>query len=123
MSKPFEATNDPLYGGIHLHWSLPRDFKRAVILDGEAGEGSPTPQYRPIPNRWLIERRVYDNNAGVKIDGKEVLTRNDTGVRCFRYTGKQNGSCAFPLIPINTRKMEVPNTAIRASCTIWMNGF
>ncbi|MCB0524934.1 MAG: carboxypeptidase-like regulatory domain-containing protein [Lewinellaceae bacterium] len=99
VSKPFEATNDPLYGGIHLHWSLPRDFKRAVILDGEAGEGSPTPRYRPIPNRWLIERRVYDNNAGVKINGKEVLTRKWILESDALQSSKQNGSCAFPLDP------------------------
>jgi hypothetical protein len=101
MSKPFEATNNPLPPGVHLHWALPKDFRRAVIQEQAEGQQSTAPRYRPVPNRWLIERVVftrYHKTGEFKRD-ENIHSRCWVLESDALQTTRKNGSCAFPLDP------------------------
>jgi hypothetical protein len=89
VSKPFDPTNDPLEAGVHLHWTLPPEFRRAIIQDYGEGKGSPMPEYQTVPNRWLIERRI------AQPDGKDLIRRWLLESDALS-TKKEKGSCAFP---------------------------
>ncbi|MCB0706858.1 MAG: hypothetical protein KDC34_16195 [Saprospiraceae bacterium] len=95
VSKPFDQTNDPLESGIHIHWTLPKEFRRALISN--QGGGSSAPRYQPVPNRWLIEGRVYNEDGHeVRVDGQVVQTRRWLLESDALSTEKVRGSCAFP---------------------------
>lgn len=58
--------------GVYLHWMLPRVYRAGVAATGEGnidhgGEGLPesedssAPQFRSIPSRWLVIRRLRES--------------------------------------------------------------
>ncbi|MBR9921100.1 MAG: hypothetical protein GYB31_09695 [Bacteroidetes bacterium] len=94
VSKPFQPTNDPLESGIHLHWTLPKEFRRAYIRDTEAGSGEP--HYQAVPNRWLIEGRVFKSGEPAKYKNEVIQTRRWLLESDALSTRKVRGSCAFP---------------------------
>ncbi|MBL0341274.1 MAG: OmpA family protein [Bacteroidetes bacterium] len=102
VSKPFESTNSPLKLGVHLHWTLPKEFRRAQISDSAENDNQsevPKVKYRDIPNRWLIERNVYDVKTGLilAIKNREVQTRKWILESDALFSVHANGSCAFPI--------------------------
>jgi hypothetical protein len=107
VSKPFEATNDPLEMGVHLHWTLPPEFRRAHVSDpgGADGPTQPKPRFREVPNRWLIERRVFATGKSDKpvqyaqFNGKEIQPKTWL-IEADALSGKkEKGSAAFPTKP------------------------
>ncbi|KAF5025356.1 hypothetical protein F66182_2567 [Fusarium sp. NRRL 66182] len=60
--------------GVYLHWMLPRVYRSGIAATEEGGldrdkEGLPdaadpdtsAPEFRPIPNRWLVIRRLRES--------------------------------------------------------------
>lgn len=115
VSKPFEPTNDPLERGIHLRWTLPKEFRKARVTDLEL-EGSarekPKPKFREVPNRWLIERRAYLKNESGRvpatylgeaivpqrwiIEADALSDQRIRGSRAFPYDPRPEGKAGYP---------------------------
>ncbi|KAI1746877.1 hypothetical protein F4782DRAFT_523061 [Xylaria castorea] len=66
--------------GVYLHWMLPRVYRSGVAATGEGdvdreGEGLPAsedssaPQFRSIPSRWLVIRRLRESVPDYKTIG------------------------------------------------------
>lgn len=79
-TKPETTLTPPLRRnrvGVHLHWSLPRLY-RAATAQAEGTNSprnnqntSPSPTFRPVPNRWLVVRSIKSSQPAV-IDAKKV---------------------------------------------------
>lgn len=103
VSKPFESTNDPLELGVHLHWTLPPEFRRARATDpgGISDSAQLKPRFREVPNRWLIERRIFEPNTSNRamFNGKTIKPKTWLLEADALSAKKEKGSCAFPTEP------------------------